>query len=68
MARHEADFRAAAEAELTTGELHELRLAEASREAVLARFIAGADGWNEAVKALGGAFATGPRLKEPKDD
>lgn len=68
MARHEADFRAVAEAELAPGELRALGLGEASREAALARFLAGAEGWNEAVKTLGGAFAKESGLREPKDD
>ena len=67
MARHEADFRAVAEAELAAGELRVSGLGEPSREAALARFLAGADGWTEAVKTLGGAFASEPGLKEPKD-
>ena len=68
MAHHEGDFRAVAEAELAAGELRALGLAETGREAVLARFLAGAEGWSEAVKALGGAFASEAGLKEPKDD
>ena len=68
MARHEGDFRAAAEAELAASELRTLGLAEAGREAALARFLAGAEGWDQAVKALGGAFASEARLREPKDD
>ena len=68
MARHEGDFRAVAEAELDASELRMLGLAEAGREAALALFLAGAEGWSEAVKTLGGAFASEPGLKEPKDD
>ena len=68
MARHEADFRAAAEAELAASELRTLGLAETGREAALARFLAGAEGWDEAVKALGGAFAGEPQLRRPKED
>jgi hypothetical protein len=41
---------------------------ETGREAALARFLAGAEGWDEAVKVLGGAFAGEPRLREPKED
>jgi hypothetical protein len=68
LARHEGDFRAVAEAELAAGELRMLGLSEAGREAALARFLAGAEEWSEAVKTLGGAFASEPGLKERKDD
>ena len=68
MARHESDFRAVAEAELTASDRRALGLAEVSREAALARFLAVAEGWDEAVKALGGAFASEARLREPKED
>ena len=62
MARHERDFRDSAEAPLTLDELvmlvaqHMPEEAEPRADAV-ARYLARADGWHEAVKQLGGAFA-----------
>jgi len=73
LARYEADFRAAADTPLTLEEL--LVLLDGSgkdartREDAIACFLAGGEGWREAVKMLGGAFAgevTG--LKERKAD
>ena len=68
MARHEGDFSAVAEAELAAGELRIPGQGEASRETALARFLAGAESWDEALKTLGGAFASEAGLREPKDD
>ena len=62
MARHEGDFRGVAEAPLSLGELLDL-LGDAgegdarAREDAIACYLSGGDGWREAVKLLGGAFA-----------
>ena len=72
MARFERDFRASAEAPLTLNELIDLLGTEGdahSREDAIACYLSGSDGWREAVKRLGGAFAedaTG--LKDLKAD
>ena len=74
MARHEKDFRVDAEAPLNLNELLALLgqgedAGECSREDAIACYLSGSEGWREAVKMLGGAFAgeaTG--LKERKAD
>ena len=74
MARHESDFRVDAEAPLSLDELLAL-LGEGadaegrSREDAIACYLSGSEGWRDAVRMLGGAFAgekTG--LKERKAD
>ena len=74
LARHERDFRVDAEAPLSLDELLDL-LASAgegsgrTRDDAIACYLSGSDGWREAVKALGGAFAEDDRgLKERKAD
>jgi len=73
LARYERDFRSAAEAPLTLNELVAL-LGNAgadarSREDAIACYLSGSDGWRDAVKRLGGAFAQeGPGLRESKLD
>ena len=60
MARFERDFRGSAEAPLTLDELVELLGGNGdarSREDAIACYLSGSDGWKEAVKQLGGAFA-----------
>ena len=73
MARYEGDFRTDAEAPLTLEEL--LALLDSggsdarSREDAIACFLAGGEGWREALKTLGGAFAEGSiGLRERKAD
>ncbi|HEX8839305.1 MAG TPA: hypothetical protein VF750_02410 [Sphingomicrobium sp.] len=74
MARHEGDFRAAAEEPLSLNELLALlgnkgAGAERSREDAIACYLSGSEGWDEAVKLLGGTFAQGGTgLKERKED
>jgi hypothetical protein len=63
LARHEGDLRADAEEPLSLNELLAL-LADAkgedgSREHVIACALSAGEGWREAVKQLGGAFADG---------
>ena len=72
MARHEGNFRIHAEAPLSLDELLDL-LAEAPqgdarvREDAIACYLSGSEGWREAMKLLGGAFAedmTGLRVRK----
>ena len=74
MARHEGDFRSRTPQPLSLDELLAL-LGDApdieglSREDAIACYLSGSEGWREAMKQLGGAFAertTG--LKERKAD
>jgi hypothetical protein len=74
LARHEGGFRTAAEAPLSIDELLTL-LGSASdeerqsREDAIACYLSGGEGWREAVKLLGGAFAEQEaRLRERKVD
>lgn len=74
MARHEKDFDAAGEAELPPRELLSLSAARGagpvseSREDALACFLSAEDGWIEAARRLGGAFAQGPAVKQGGKD
>ena len=74
LARHEGDFRSAAEAPLSLDELLALLGSgtdadERSRKDAIACYLSGGDGWRDAVKALGGTFAEGTAgLKERKAD
>jgi hypothetical protein len=73
LARYERDFRSAAEAPLTLNELVAL-LGDAgadarSRDDAIACYLSGSEGWRDAVKRLGGAFAKdAPELRERKLD
>ena len=74
MARHERDFRIDAEAPLSLNELLALlgNGAEgepASREDAIACYLSASEGWRDAMKKLGGAFADDEsKLKERKAD
>lgn len=74
MARHEGDFRKHAEEPLGMTELLSLlgdgRLTAArSREDAIACYLSASEGWREAMKQLGGAFAKGAAgLKDRKED
>ena len=74
MARHEGNFRVETEAPLSLKELLALlgsdEESEArSREDIIACALAAGDGWKEAVKKLGGAFAEeGSELRERKGE
>ena len=62
MARHERDFRTAAEAPLSLDELLSLLgpgtdADERSRQDAIACYLAGGEGWRDALKMLGGTFA-----------
>ena len=73
MARHEWNFEAAGEARLSRGEARSLSAARAeadpapTRENALACFLSGAEGWDEAVRRLDGAFADPPAVKTNED-
>ena len=74
LARHERNFRTAAEAPLTLNELMALlgpgsEADEETRGDAIACYLSGSEGWRDAVKQLGGAFAEGGTgLKESKTD
>ena len=62
MARHEGDFRANAQEPLSLNELLALLGDGAgsdirTREDAIACYLSGSEGWREAMKLLGGAFA-----------
>ena len=74
MARHDGDFRAGAQEPLSLAELLAM-LGDAagadarSREDAIACYLSASEGWNEAVKLLGGAFAErAAGLRERKAD
>jgi hypothetical protein len=74
LARHERDFRSGAEEPLSLNELLTLLGSGAdgdaeTREDAIACYLSAGEGWREAMKRLGGAFAEGPSgLKERKAD
>jgi len=74
LARHEGNFRTSAEEPLGLDELLAL-LGSVDKDEVRSRSVAiacalsASEGWQDAVKRLGGAFAEeSPKLKERKDD
>ena len=74
MARHEGEFRASADEPLSFHELLELLGGEdpadsQRRQDAIACYLSAGEGWREAVKRLGGAFAeTEAGLRESKTD
>lgn len=73
MARHDGEFRASADEPLSLNELLALlgdgEDAEARRQSAIACYLSAGDGWREAVKRLGGAFAAGEAgLRDRKTD
>ena len=74
MARHERDFRTGAEEPLSLDDLLALLGSGAdgdarSREDAIACYLSAGEGWREAMKRLGGAFAEGAaELKGRKAD
>ena len=74
MARHERDFRTGAEEPVSLDELLALLGSGAdgdgrSREDAIACYLSAGEGWREAMKRLGGAFAEGAaELKGRKAD
>ena len=74
MARYEGDLRATAQEPLSLNELLALLDGKESapgrsREDAIACYLSGGEGWNEAVKLLGGTFGhASAGLKERKED
>jgi hypothetical protein len=73
LARHERDFRNAAEAPLSLDDLLALLgqgdADERSRQDAIACYLSGSDGWRDALKMLGGTFSEEEaRLRERKSD
>ena len=73
LARHEPDFRCAAKGPLSFEELLAMlgdakADAQRDRQEAIACYLSASDGWSEAVRRLGGAFADETRLKESKTD
>lgn len=73
MARHEGDFRASAEGQLSLNEVLELLNTSGegdyrARQDAIACYLSASEGWRDAVKRLGGAFAEGGKLRERKAD
>ena len=75
MAKHEGEFEAAAETSLESGELlRALRRADLAsdreRQALVACLLSASEGWRNAARRLGGAFAEAARatgLTDEKD-
>ena len=72
MARHEGEFEAAAETSLEMGELlRALQSAESAndreRQAAIACLLSASEGWRDACRRLGGAFAEGAGKTELTD-
>ena len=73
LARHEPDFRSAAIGPLSLDDLLAMlgdakAGAERGRQDAIACYLSASEGWSEAVRHLGGAFAEGTRLREGKTD
>ena len=74
MARHEGSFRGSAEAPLSLNELLTLLAAAdegdvRARNDAIACALSASEGWQDAVRRLGGAFADeAPGLRERKDE
>ena len=74
MARHEGDLRASGEPPLTLDELLAIlgqagQPLEPDRQVAIARYLSASEGWAEAARLLGGAFAEGAtELRERKAD
>ena len=73
LARHEGDFRASAGEPLSLNDLLELLNTSGegdfrARQDAIACYLSAGEGWRDADKQLGGAFAQGSTLKERKSD
>ena len=74
MSRHEGDFRNSVDAPLSLEELVALLRGDPdgddrARQHAIACYLSAGEGWREAVKQLGGAFAPkGQELRERKSD
>jgi hypothetical protein len=68
LARHEPDFRSAAKGPLSLEELMAMlgdakAGAQRDRQDAIACYLSASEGWNEAVRQLGGAFADRTKVK-----
>jgi hypothetical protein len=73
LARHEGDFRASAGEALSLNDLLELLNTSGegdfrARQDAIACYLSAGEGWRDAVKQLGGAFAEASTLRERKSD
>jgi hypothetical protein len=74
LARHEPDFQAAADRPLSLEELLAMlgdakTEAQRDRQEAIACYLSASEGWTDAVRRLGGAFATeATELRERKAD
>ncbi len=74
MARHEGDFHASAGEPLSLNEVLELLNSSGegdyrARQDAIACYLSASEGWRDAVKQLGGAFADGgSKLRDRKSD
>ena len=73
MAKHEGELKAAAETSLETGELlRALRRADQAagreRQALVACLLSASEGWRNAARRLGGAFADAAARTELTDE
>jgi len=74
LARHEGDFRANAQEPLSLADLIALLASDSaagvrSRQRAIACYLSGGDGWRDALKELGGAFAENDaKLRDRKTD
>ena len=73
LARHEPVFRAAMDGPLSLAELAALlgdaaALTERGRQEAIACYLSASDGWTDAARQLGGAFAAPPKLRDRKID
>lgn len=67
MARHENEFKAEAEVQVGSSELLgncAEHLSERQRQEAIICYLTRSEGWQEAFKLLGGAFAPEPRSKQ----
>jgi hypothetical protein len=68
LARHESDFRSAAKGPLSLEDLMAMlgdakAGAERNRQDAIACYLSASEGWSEAVRYLGGAFADETKVK-----
>jgi hypothetical protein len=73
LARHEPDFRTAANGPLSLDDLLTVlgdtkAGAQRDRQEAITCYLSASEGWGEAMQRLGGAFADDTRLRESKTD
>ena len=67
LARHEGDFKAEAELRMGIGELlcdPATGLSERQRQDAIVCYLTRSEGWQDAFKLLGGAFAPDPKVRQ----